>query len=55
MRTGPGTGNSVIKNLADGAVVHVIENVGNWWLVAEVIDGDDDVTGYVHRHWLQPK
>ncbi|MEM6311253.1 MAG: N-acetylmuramoyl-L-alanine amidase [Pseudomonadota bacterium] len=55
MRSGPGTEHEIIKNLADGTVVHVIENVGNWWLVAEVVDGDDDVTGYVHRHWLQPK
>lgn len=55
MRSGPGTSNSIIKNLEDGTTVHVIENTGNWWLVAEVIDGDDDVTGYVHRHWLQPK
>ena len=54
MRVGPGTEHTTIKNLPDKTVVHVIQNTGNWWLVAEVVDGDDDVTGFVHRHWLQP-
>lgn len=43
-----------IKLLPNGTVVHVIEKVGTWWLVAEVVNGDDDTTGFVNSHWLQP-
>ena len=44
----------LIKNLRDGTVVHVIEKPSNWWLVAEVVAGNDDTTGFVHSNWLQP-
>ena len=44
----------LIKNLADNTVVHVIERTGPCWLVCEVADGRDDVTGFVHSHFLQP-
>ncbi len=44
----------LIKNLANGTEVNVIENLGNWWLVAEVVENNDDTTGYAHSHWLQP-
>lgn len=55
MRTMPSVGGSLIKNLPDGTSVHVIERQGSWWLVAEIVDGDDDVTGFVHRNWLTPE
>ena len=54
MRTGAGVDNAKIKLLADGATVNVIERHGVWWLVAEVIDGKDDTTGFVHSNWLRP-
>ncbi len=54
MRIEPTVGGTLIKNLPDNTVVHLIEKTGNWWLVAEVVNGNDDVTGYVHSHWLQP-
>ena len=54
MRTVGAADGRLIKNLRDGAVVHVIEKPSNWWLVAEVIDGNDDTTGFVHSNWLQP-
>jgi N-acetylmuramoyl-L-alanine amidase len=44
----------VIKKLPHGALVHVIERVGAWALVAQVISGADDVTGFVHGNWLIP-
>lgn len=54
MRIDPSVGSALIENLADGTVVHAIEKTGNWWLVAKVIEEGDDVTGFVHRHWLEP-
>ena len=45
---------AIIKELADGTLVHRIEKVGTWWLVAEVVEGNDDVTGYVHSNFLMP-
>jgi N-acetylmuramoyl-L-alanine amidase len=54
LRTEPAVSARLIKNLPDETVVHVIEKPGTWWLVAEVIGGNDDVTGYVHSRWLQP-
>ena len=54
LRSGPGVANAVLKNLPDQTIVHVIEKLGNWWMIAEVVQGDDDVTGYVHSNWLNP-
>ncbi|MEM6656638.1 MAG: N-acetylmuramoyl-L-alanine amidase [Pseudomonadota bacterium] len=54
LRTEPSVSGRLIENLSDGTEVHVIENIGNWWLVCKVINGDEDVTGYVHRNWLTP-
>jgi N-acetylmuramoyl-L-alanine amidase len=54
LRRTPDLAHDPLKNLADGTVVHLISRHGPWWLVAEVVDGNDDVTGYVHSHWLQP-
>jgi N-acetylmuramoyl-L-alanine amidase len=55
MRTAPTvSATPAIKNLHDGTVVHALEKTGLWWLVAEVIDGNDDVTGYVHSGFLEP-
>lgn len=54
LRVDPAVGGKLIKKLADGTRVHVIEKPGIWWLVCEVIDGKDDVTGFVHSHFLQP-
>jgi N-acetylmuramoyl-L-alanine amidase len=44
----------IIKKLVHGATVHVIERIGAWALVAEVLPGGDDVTGYAHGNWLVP-
>ncbi|MGB0853918.1 MAG: N-acetylmuramoyl-L-alanine amidase [Pikeienuella sp.] len=55
LRKGPSTADDVIINLGDGTVVHVIDQSGKWWLVAVVKNGADDVTGYVHSHWLEPQ
>lgn len=54
LREGKSIAATVIKNLADNAIVHVIDKSDVWWLVAEVVDGKDDRTGFVHSHWLQP-
>ena len=54
MRDGPGVNFNKIKNLADNTVVNVIDRDGVWWLVAEIVDGEDNTTGYVHSRWLQP-
>ncbi|HEX2555385.1 MAG TPA: N-acetylmuramoyl-L-alanine amidase [Microvirga sp.] len=54
MRIGPGIGEKTIKNLPDGTMVHLIQKTGVWWMVAEVVGGNDDTTGYVHSHWLMP-
>ena len=54
MRTGAGTHFEVIKTLDDNTVVNVIERHDVWWLVAEVVNGHDATTGYVHSRWLQP-
>jgi N-acetylmuramoyl-L-alanine amidase len=54
LRTGAAVGTSEIKTLPDDCLVHVIERAGPWWLVCEVVDGKDDVTGFVHSHFLQP-
>lgn len=54
MRVQPGVNERLIKNLPDKTEVNVVERRGNWWLVAEIVNGEDDVTGFVHRNWLMP-
>jgi len=54
LRIAGNVGATVIEKLPDGAPVHVIEKSGNWWLVAKVVNGNEDKTGYVHRNWLAP-
>lgn len=54
MRDEPKLSGKLLKNLPDGTAVNLIEPHGLWWLVAEVVDGDDDVTGFVHSNWLTP-
>lgn len=54
LRQGPGTDHAVVKLLADGATVAVVEQPGTWWLVAEVADGVEKDTGWVHSRWLRP-
>ncbi|SLN33089.1 N-acetylmuramoyl-L-alanine amidase AmiD precursor [Roseovarius litorisediminis] len=53
MRKGAGTTFDVIKLLADGTQVLQIESDGAWWLVSEIVEGEPDVTGWVHSHWLR--
>lgn len=48
------TNSRVIKKLPDKTLVHVINRTGTWWLVAEIKNGNDDVTGFVHSNWLVP-
>lgn len=55
MRTGPSIEHGVIKNLGDGTKVQVIEKPGRWWLVAELVNGEADTTGFVHSNWLIPE
>jgi len=55
MRTGPGIDYERIKLLANGARVSAIETDGLWWLVAEIRNGAEDDTGWVHSHWLAPR
>jgi N-acetylmuramoyl-L-alanine amidase len=53
LRAGPAIDQKPIKLLPDGALVRLIERGSPWWLVAEInAAGQDDVTGYVHSHWL---
>ncbi|MEO1689011.1 MAG: N-acetylmuramoyl-L-alanine amidase [Pseudomonadota bacterium] len=54
LRDGPGTENGIIKLLDDGTEVAVVEQPGTWWMVAEVVDGVERDTGWVHSRWLQP-
>jgi N-acetylmuramoyl-L-alanine amidase len=54
MREAGNPGSTVIKNLPNKAKVNVIERSGKWWLVAEIKNGNDDVTGFVHSNWLIP-
>lgn len=55
LRTEPSISARLIENLPDGTSVHVIESSGNWWLVCKIQNGEEDVTGYVHRKWLVPE
>ena len=54
LRTAPSIDGRLIENLANGSEVHVIEKLGNWWLVAKVVANHEDTTGYVHKNWLSP-
>ncbi len=55
LRENPGLADSrVIKKLAHGTQVHLIERVGTWALVAEIVAGNDDVIGFAHLNWLVP-
>ncbi len=55
LRENPSIADSrIIKKLPHGTIVHLIERVGLWALVAEVVGGNDDVTGFVHTNWLVP-
>lgn len=53
LRMGPGIGNDVIEKLKDGTEVIKIEAQGAWWLVAKLVKGVPDVTGWVHSNWLR--
>ncbi len=55
MRSGPGIAHERIKLLTHGTLVSGIETDGLWWLVAEISDGAEDDTGWVHSHWLAPR
>jgi len=52
MRKGPGVDNDVVKLLASGANVALVERSGLWWMVAELVGGKEDSTGWVHSRWL---
>jgi N-acetylmuramoyl-L-alanine amidase len=55
LRADASPGATSLKLLADGSTVHLIDkSAGTWWLVCEVLKGKDDVTGYVHSHFLEP-
>lgn len=54
LRVEPNISKKPIKLLPNNTLVHVIEKTGTWWLVAEIIAGESDVTGYVHSKFLQP-
>lgn len=54
MRNGPGVQHDKIKLLVRGTAVSVIEVNGLWWLVAEVSNGVEGETGWVHSNWLAP-
>lgn len=54
LRTEPSIQGGLIKTLPDGAVVSLIERDGKWRLVAEVVDGIEGKTGFVHGAWLEP-
>lgn len=54
LRAEPAVDGRLIKNLPAGTTVHLIDNAGPWWLVCEVVDGADDVTGFVHSRFLEP-
>lgn len=54
LRTAPAIEARLIENLPNKTKVHVVEQTGNWWLVAKIINNQEDVTGYVHRNWLIP-
>lgn len=54
LRAEPTVSSRILKTLPDKTLVNVIQNHGTWWLIAEVVDGNDDVTGYVHSRWLRP-
>lgn len=55
LRAGPGVAHERIKLLGNGTLVSAIETDGLWWLVAEIRDGAEDDTGWVHSHWLVPR
>jgi len=55
MRTGPGIQHDAIKLLKRNTTVSMVEMSGLWWLVAEVKNGVEGVTGWVHSNWLSAK
>ena len=52
LRDGPSANAQVRKLLPDRTSVSVIERAGKWWYVAEINGAVEDMTGYVHSHWL---
>jgi N-acetylmuramoyl-L-alanine amidase len=52
MRKGPGIQADKITTLAHASKVRIVEKAGPWWLVAAIVDGNDDTTGWVHSKWL---
>ncbi len=52
LRTGPGIQYEKIHTLTNGTKVSVIESPSLWWLVAQIKDGEEDYTGWVHSRWL---
>lgn len=51
LRDGPSASAAIRALLKDGAPVAVIEKPGKWWFVAGRA-GAEDVSGFVHSHWL---
>lgn len=54
MRLGPGIEHEKIKTLKKGTEVKLVEQQDLWWLVAAIVKGNEDETGWVHSKWLAP-
>ena len=52
LRVGPGIQHDKIKTLRDSTTVSVVEAPSTWWLVAEIENGEESNTGWVHSRWL---
>lgn len=52
LRRGPGIEHEKIRKLDQGTKVALVERHDLWWLVAIIVDGQEDETGWVHSKWL---
>ena len=52
LRIGPGIRHDKIMTLSFKTEVAIIEALSTWWLVAEIENGNESNTGWVHSRWL---
>lgn len=53
MRTGPTISHEVIEKLPNGTLLEKVDEDGAWWMVAKMVGGEPDQTGWVHSRWVQ--
>lgn len=53
MRKSPEIGDNLIEKLPNGTLLEKVGEEGAWWMVAKMVGGEPDKTGWVHSRWIE--